>query len=77
MQQPPKKKLLTPKRVNQIADSLDYVSQMKNAAGVKSVTDEPDSDKAYTIAKALWADADANKKNAARYRRLALKAMKK
>lgn len=74
---PKKKKLLTPKRVNQIADSLDYEALMKNAAGVRAVTNEPDSEKAYKVAKALYADADANTANAARYRKLAQAKSKK
>ena len=77
MDQKPKKKLLTPKRVNQIADSLDYEALMKNAAGVKLVVDEPNSEKAYKVAKALYADADANTANAARYRKLAQMAKNK
>jgi len=65
------KKLLTPARTRQVADSLDYEARMKNAAGVKSVMDEPKSDKAYKLAKALYSDADANTANAKRYRKLA------
>jgi hypothetical protein len=81
MQQPPKKKLLTSERVNQVSDSLDKEGVRKISLAVNirnknkkllqpSYLNKRDADK---ISNEGWNDMN----NAARYRRLALKAMKK
>ena len=97
MQQPPKK-LLTPKRVNQVADSLDkessankklaYEQQSIGDATVRNkVADKKvivdgysstltGNDRLKIAAKATQ-EATIDSSNAARYRKLALNAMKK
>jgi hypothetical protein len=106
MQQPPKKKMLTPERVNEVADSLmDSANRKKKLAyEQKSISEERvkkgDGDKQVTfivetgkgkmpqgtgptynermkIAEKAKKEASVDSANAARYRRLALKAMKK
>ena len=81
MQQSLKKNLLTPERVNQVADSLDKEGVRKISLAVDirnkdkkllqpSYLNKKDADK---ISNEGW----NNMNNAARYRKLALKAMKK
>jgi hypothetical protein len=73
MQQPPKK-LLTPKRVNEVADSLDKTSFNYRLRATKEK--EESGIENYT-SKYLTEKANADKLNSIKYRRLALKAMKK
>ena len=76
MQQPPKKKLLTPKRVNEVADSLENnaYSTMRAASNLK---DKAKTDIDKKSANYLQSSGSNDLKNSERYRRLALKAMKK
>ena len=82
MQQPPKK-LLTPKRVNEVADSLSKEGNLKLATAVKF---RKEKEKVGTYANKYMSDKfldsaanNANEiiSNAVRYRSLALKSMKK
>lgn len=77
MQQPPKKKvLLAPKRVNEIADSLDKEAFYKfNAARIRLKGESrKEGDK---LSDELNKSRMQDEANAARYRKLALKSMKK
>ena len=65
------KKLLTPARTRQIADSLDRTAYSKKSAGIKSFMDNPKSDKAKKITMSLYDDAITDRSNATRYRKLA------
>jgi hypothetical protein len=66
MEQPKKKVLLTAKRVNEVADSLDKESYNKSVgARFAEKTGYP------SIAKEEYERSDIDKKNAARYRKLA------
>jgi len=96
--QPPKRTLLSPKRVNEIADSLDKKSIAKkktayeqkfigNATVKNKVPDNEVIVDNYNstltgrdrlkIADKYFKEASSDSANAARYRSLALKAMKK
>lgn len=79
MAQPPKKTLLTPKRVMQISDSLRKESGLAGVGSPLSTLNKKstpdDSTKAYQAAFARIDEAERNKKNAERYKALALKAM--
>ena len=79
MAQPPKKTLLTPKRVMQISDSLRKESGLAGVGSPLSTLNKKstpaDSAKAYQAAFARIDEAERNKKNAERYKALALKAM--
>jgi hypothetical protein len=101
MQQPPKKKLLTLERVNELADSLDKeaIRKIKFAAPQKRIAEAgikkgkgdkqgvfyanstigigPTYNERMKIAEKAKKEASVDSANAARYRRLALKAMKK
>jgi hypothetical protein len=78
--QPPKKGLLSPKRVMEIADSLDRESGLAGVGSPLSTLNKKstpdDSAKAYQAAFARIDEAERNKKNASRYRSLAENAMK-
>jgi hypothetical protein len=87
MQQPPKKKLLTPERVNEVADSLLRQSETEFRVG-KKIREEKKKTGTYvnkymsdkyvdSVAQDYWKKSTDNLLNADRYRRLALKAMKK
>lgn len=75
MQQPPKKGLLSPKRVNEIADSLDKEAFNKfNAARIRLKGEsKEDGDK---LSDELNKSRMQDQSNAARYRSLAENAMK-
>ena len=74
--QPPKKTLLSPKRVMEVADSLDKESFAKfNAARIR-LKGESNSE-ATKLSDELNKSRIVDKNNASRYRYLALKAMKK
>jgi hypothetical protein len=75
MQIPPKKKLLTPKRVNEIADSLDKEAFNKfNAARIRIKGESrKEGDK---LSDELNKSRMQDKANASRYRRLAEAAIK-
>jgi hypothetical protein len=74
--QPPKKTLLSPKRVMEVADSLDKESFAKfNAARIR-LKGESNSE-ATKLSDELNKSRIVDKNNASRYRSLALKAMKK
>lgn len=74
--QPPKKTLLSPKRVMEVADSLDKESFAKfNAARIR-LKGESNSE-ATKLSDELNKSRIVDKNNASRYRALALKAMKK
>jgi len=79
--QPPKKTLLSPKRVMEISDSLRKESGLAGVGSPLSTLNKnstsADSARAYQAAFARIDEAEKNKKNAARYKALALKAMKK
>lgn len=104
MQQPPKKGLLSPKRVNEIADSLNRESiakkklayqqrsigeaTVKNKVADKQISVSNPKDMStwgktlsgndrLKIAQKAKKEATADSANAARYKALALKAMKK
>jgi hypothetical protein len=73
-QQPPKKTLLSPKRVNEIADSLDKEAFNKfNAARIRLKGEsKEDGDK---LSDELNKSRMQDQSNAARYRSLAVKAV--
>jgi hypothetical protein len=78
-QQPPKKTLLSPKRVMEISDSLRKESGLAGVGSPLSTLNKKstpaDSAKAYQAAFARIDEAERNKKNAERYRSLAVKAV--
>jgi hypothetical protein len=87
MQQPPKKKLLTPERTMEISDSLLRQSDTEFRVG-KNIREEKKKTGTYvnkymsdkyvdSVAQDYWKKSTDNLLNADRYRRLALKAMKK
>jgi hypothetical protein len=80
MQQPPKKGLLSPKRVMEIADSLRKESGLAGVGSPLSTLNKnstsADFAKAYQAAFDRIDEAEKNKKNAARYKSLAENAMK-
>lgn len=81
MQQPPKKTLLSAKRVMEIADSLrkesGYAGVGSPLSSLNKNSTAADSARAYQAAFDRIDEADRNKKNSERYRSLALKAMNK
>jgi hypothetical protein len=73
---PKKKKLLTPKRVNEIADSLDYESHRKSSGGFQVLMDKSIKDREDIYKRAL-SESQTDAANAARYRKLAQAKSKK
>jgi hypothetical protein len=85
MHQPPNK-LLTPKRVNEVADSLEFEARKKVYSKINKTTKIDESGNYDKYKKSVEnynskADKEFKKSpdmdNAARYRKLALKSMKK
>ena len=85
MQQPPNK-LLTPKRVNEVADSLEFEARKKVYSKINKTTKIDESGNYDKYKKSVEnynskADKEFKKSldmdNASRYRKLALKSMKK
>ena len=66
----PKKKLLTPERVNQVADSLDYEAYKKKTGGFDALMDKTIKNRKEVYDMSMKS-ADMDSKNAARYRKLA------
>lgn len=76
MDQEPKKKLLTPKRVNEVADSLDYEAYKKKTGGFDVLMDKKIKNRQEIFDMSIKS-ADRDTKNASRYRKLALMAKNK